>query len=139
RLERRAGRDLATHHTDRQSAEAGRDDRAPDLADVVAAVVDQLRAGRRRIVVSGTKAAQMTVHVSAKVHAGDDFLPDVAALGVRDRTEVVEVGFLWNRRVVDVDAPFGTAGFDARDFPGGETRRRGARLERATPERVEQL
>ena len=40
----------------------------------------------------------MPVHVAAEVHARDDFLPDVAALRVRDRVELVEVRFLRNRR-----------------------------------------
>ena len=49
-------------------------------------------------VLAARKSAQMPVHVAAEVHARHHLLPDVAALRVRDRVELVEVRFLRNRR-----------------------------------------
>src|SRR5689334_21014233 len=81
----------------------------------------------------------MPIHVAAEMNARHDLLSDVAALGVGDRIELVEVCFLRNRRVVDVDSPFGPTRFDARDFPGIEPRRHRALGDGALPESIELL
>ncbi len=57
----------------------------------------------------------MPVDVATEVDACDDFLAGVAALGIRDCVEVVEVGLLRDGRLVDIKAPLGVAGLDARD------------------------
>ena len=65
--------------------------------------------------------------MAAEVYASDCLLSDVAALGVRDRAELVEIRFLWKCRVIHVGAPLRTTTFDAGNFPGVFSSRRYAR------------
>src|SRR5688572_7281480 len=76
----------------------------------------------------------MPVDVTAEVHPGDGFLTGVTPLRVRDRVQLVEVRFLWNGRIVDIDSPFRSTGLDARDVPGVQPARHGAQLDGATPQ-----
>src|SRR5262245_35769235 len=81
----------------------------------------------------------MPVDVTAEMHAGDDFLPDVAALCVRNRVEVVEVRFLGDRVVVDIDTPFWAARLDTRDLPRAQPCRRRASVHRCAPDGFKDL
>ena len=52
------------------------------------------------------------------MNAGDSLLTDVAPLGIGDRAQLVEVGFLWQRRIIDINSPLRPTTLDARDLPG---------------------
>src|SRR3954463_10322939 len=76
----------------------------------------------------------MAIDVSAEVNPRYRFLTGVATLRVRDGVQVIEVRFLGDRRLIDVDAPLGAACLDACDLPGIEAGWDRAQLCRAAPD-----
>src|SRR3954470_16528787 len=74
--------------------------------------------------------------MTAEVHPRDGLLAGVAALREGDGVQLLEVRLLRQRRLVDVDAPFRTTSFDARDLPRLQPTWRGLRRECPFPEHV---
>src|SRR6266545_5906116 len=81
------------------------------------------------------KSPKEPIYVTAKMDTSHCFLPRVATLRVRDCTELVEIGFLWNRRVVHVDSPLRPSGFNTRDVPRTRASGDGTSGEKTVPHR----
>src|SRR5262245_50920427 len=85
-----------------------------NLADFLAVVVEQLRAGVGRLVGVNQQPAQALRRLAAPMDSRDDFLAQVASLRVTDRR--LQFGFEDDVIFAGVDALARDARLDARDF-----------------------
>jgi len=97
----------------------GGDRAGSDAADLVVGIVKDLCAGDGEGIGLHAQADEFLGDLLAGVHAGDDFLTGIAALGEGDGAGEQIAGFGGEDRVVEVDAEQGTARFDARGVEGG--------------------
>lgn len=105
-------------HGDGGVGKDGRDGGAGDAADFVLLGVVDLAAGDGEGVGVHADADEFSGDLATGVHAGDDFLAEVAAFGKGDGAGK-EGRFGGKDRIVEVNAKEGSAGFDAGGVVGG--------------------